>query len=89
MKNQTKESKSWGVASLVVGIIGLLAFLAPYFGLPLSILALVFASKQDKILPTGNATAGRVLGIIGIISNSIMLLLVLLFLAIMPGAFLL
>lgn len=84
MKNQTKESKSWGSASLVLGILGLLGFLAPYFGLPISILALVFANKQDNILSTGNATAGRVLGIIGIIINSVMLLLVLLFLAIMP-----
>lgn len=28
MKNQTKESKSWGVASLVVSILGLLCFIA-------------------------------------------------------------
>ena len=84
-KKQKVVSKSWGVASLVLGILSLLIFLAPYIGLPLAILALVFASKQDKIYPTGNATAGRVLGIIGIILNGVMLLLVLLFISIMPG----
>ena len=85
--NKKPISKSWGVASLILGILSLLIFLAPYIGLPLAILALVFANKQDKILPTGNATAGRVLGIIGIIINGVILLLMLLFMAIMPGLF--
>ena len=86
-KKQKVVSKSWGVAALVLGIISLAIFIAPYIGLPLAILALVFANKQDKVQVTGNATAGRVLGIIGIILNSIMLLLVLLFMIAMPGMF--
>lgn len=85
MKNEL--TKIWGTSSMVLGIISLLVFLAPYIGLPLAILSLVFANKQDRIIPTGNATAGRVLGIIGIIINSIMLLLILLFMAITPELF--
>jgi len=75
-KKQT--NKSWGVASLVLGIIGIIGVFMPYFALPISILAVVSASKQNKLKPTGNATAGNVLGIIGIIINSVMLLLILL-----------
>lgn len=73
-------TKAWGNTSLVTGILGVLMFMMPYFGLPLAIVALVGANKQDKIKPTGNSSAGRVLGIIGTIINSIMLLLVIFFL---------
>ena len=73
-KKQT--NKSWGVASLVLGIIGLISFFAPYLGLPLSILAVISANKQNKINPTGNAEAGKVLGIIGIVVNTVMLFLI-------------
>jgi heme/copper-type cytochrome/quinol oxidase subunit 2 len=86
MNKKVEKSKSWGVASLVLGIIGLLCILAPYFGLPIAILAVIFANKQNKIEPTGQATAGNVLGIIGIIINAIMLLLVLLFVAVFGWA---
>jgi cadmium resistance protein CadD (predicted permease) len=81
MSSKKVVSKTWGNASLVLGIIGLLCIFAPYFGLPIAILAVIFANKQNKIEPTGQATAGNVLGIIGIILNAIMLLLVLLFVA--------
>lgn len=84
MNKKIESSKSFGTASLVLGIISLLCFLAPYIGLPLAILGLVFANKQDRQYSTGNATAGRILNIIGIILNGIILLIMLLFMAVMP-----
>jgi hypothetical protein len=76
---QTEEDKrnTWGVASLITSIIGLLLFLAPYLGLPLSIFAVVASSKQNKTYKTGVAQAGNVMGIIGIVINSVMLIFVL------------
>ena len=71
-----KLTTKWGSAALVLGILSLVLIFAPYFGLPLAILAVVFAYKQNNLYHTGNATAGNVLGIIGIIINAIMLLFV-------------
>lgn len=72
-----KDGIAWGVSSMVTGIISILLFLMPYFGLPLAIFAIVANSKQKKIRESGMGTAGFVLGILGIIINSIMGFLVL------------
>jgi hypothetical protein len=72
-----KENKSWGIASLVLGILSLLLVFMPYFGLPAAIVALVGAYKQNQIKPNGMATAGNILGILGCIFNTIMLGIVL------------
>ena len=68
-----KEKKSirWAVSSLVTGILSLLLFLMPYFGLPLAIFAIVANHMQNKIKPNGMASAGFVCGILGIIINVI------------------
>jgi len=51
-----------------LGIIGLLLlFLAPSIGILFSITAVVFSVIQKIYEPTGIATAGLVIGIIGII----------------------
>ena len=73
---EKKKSKAWGITSLSTGVIGLLLFLMPYFGLPLSIFAIVSHSKQKKIVESGMSTAGFVLGILGCIINGIMLFFV-------------
>jgi hypothetical protein len=62
-----------GVAALVLGIIGVLLSLNPFFtwfALPIDVLALIlgvvglrFAKNEQR--PTGTATAGLVLGIVG------------------------
>jgi len=80
-----KIKKGYGNAALILGIIGLLSLFMPYIGIVLSILALIFANKQTPV--TGNASAGKVMGIIGICTNGIMLLLVLFVFAVMPGLF--
>lgn len=73
--NNFKRKKiiSWGVASLILGIVGLLLVMLPYIGLIYSILALIFQGVQRKYNPTGLATAGLVLGILGTIFNTIIL----------------
>ena len=75
---QQPKTHSWGIASVTCGIIGLILFLAPYFGLVFSILAVVFHYKQKKIEPTGVSMGGLVTGIIGIVINSLMLIFVIL-----------
>jgi len=72
-------SKAWGNTALVTGILGLVLFLAPYFGLPLSVFAIIAAAQQNKIKSNGNAQAGKIMGIIGICINAIVLLIILAF----------
>lgn len=72
-----KTNKVWGIASLVCGVLSILLILMPYFGLPLAILAIVGAYKQNSISKIGLATAGNVTGIIGVVLNSVMLIIVL------------
>ena len=71
-----EKTKSWGIASMLCGAFSIPLVIAPYFGLPLGIVAVVFHSKQKKISPNGYAMAGLVCGIIGIVLNSIMALIV-------------
>jgi len=66
-----KPKKPTGVASLVCGIAGLVLFLLPYFGIVLSIVAIVVSRKID----TGMAKAGKIMGIIGTIINGFLLLM--------------
>ena len=75
MKQQKQVSKAWGIASLVTSISGVILWFMPYFGLPLSIMAIVGASKQNKVEPTGVATAGNIIGIIGVVINAIVILI--------------
>jgi len=77
MKKQVVKNNGYGNASLTTGILGLVLFLAPYIAIVLSILALVFANKQNPT--TSNANAGKVLGIIGICINGLMLFFMLIF----------
>ena len=67
-----QKSKSWSIASMVCGILGIVLWPAPYFGLPLSILGIVFRCKNKE---SAMSTAGMVMGIIGIVINAVMLLI--------------
>ena len=64
-----KEGTGFGIASMCCGIAGILLFLAPYLGLPLSILAIIFRYKQPN---NGFSVAGLTTGIIGIVLNTVM-----------------
>ena len=78
---ECKVSKAWSIGSLSCGIAGLVLFLAPYFGIVLSILAMIFYS-QDK--ESGLAKGGLVTGIIGTVVNSMMLLFIFVFFVLFP-----
>ena len=71
----TKEEikSGFGISALVCGILSLLISIMPYFGLPLAILAIIFAAKQKP--STGLAISGKVLGIIGCCINGVIILL--------------
>ncbi len=57
-----------GIASLILGIVGLAIFWIPFVGLPVSIVGLIVAAVGMKRLDgKGFAVAGLVLSIIGII----------------------
>ena len=55
------------VASLALGILGLLAWFIPLFGLPITITGLVLGIKGLKSSSRGIAIAGVVLNIIGLV----------------------
>jgi hypothetical protein len=59
-----KESKGYGIASLVLGIISIVLFLAPYITLPIAIAGFIFGIMQSKRGQTG-------LGVTGIVLNSV------------------
>lgn len=64
----TAGGNSKGVASLVCGILSIPAAIIPIAGLGLGIAAIIFSGKSKKQAPgNGMATAGLVLGIIGIV----------------------
>jgi len=68
MTKKNKPTHAWGIASLIIGIIGILSlFILPIITIPFSILAIIFSIIQRQYEPTGVATVGLILGIIGII----------------------
>jgi len=75
-KKVDSTGKAW--ASLICSVVGILLFLMPYFGLPLGILGVVFSRNNNL----GLAKAGKIVGIVGIVINSIMLFFVAMFLLI-------
>jgi hypothetical protein len=66
-KKDSREGK--GVASFILGIIGTLLFAIPYIGLVPSTLSVLLARIQKANKPTKLATAGLIIGIIGLILN--------------------
>jgi hypothetical protein len=70
-------SKGFGIASFVCGLLSILLWFAPYIGLPLGILGIIFSIKQRKINSTGLATAGLILGIIGIVIDTLIIFIIL------------
>ena len=69
-----EKTNSWGIASLILGIFGILFIIVPIIGLLCSIFAVVSYRLQKKHGSSGVATAGLVMGIIGIVVGTIITL---------------
>lgn len=82
---EIKTSKAWSIASLVTSIIGIILFLAPYIGIIFSIFAIV--SSQFQKPKNGMSTAGLVVGILGTLTNLVMLFIVIMMMMLMPVDF--
>lgn len=72
-----QENKGFAIASLVTSIIGFVGFFVPYIAIAFSIVGIIFSVLQKKHGDNGMATAGMVLGILGVIGNIIWSLIVL------------
>ena len=72
MKNETNEGLK--VGSIVLGVFGIILCIFPYFGIVLSGIATWLGYKS-------NSTAGKVLGIIGLVLNAIAIAIMLVLVA--------
>jgi len=68
-----EKSKGYSIASLTLTILGLILLFMPYLAIFLSILGLVFSTKNND----GMSIAGKVMGIIGIVLNTLLLFILL------------
>lgn len=66
---QNSKGNGKAVASLVLGIIGLIAWIIPIIGAPINIVGLVMGIKNRTGKNKGLAIAGIVLCIIGLIAT--------------------
>jgi len=66
-----QEGGGKAVTSLVLGIVGMLAWLLPIIGLPVAITGLVFGVRSTNSENKGMAIAGLTLSIIGIVLSII------------------
>lgn len=64
-------NKGKATASLVLGIIGLIAWLLPLVGFPVTIVGLIMGVNGRNSEKKGMATAGMVLSIIGLVACAI------------------
>ncbi|NBQ40842.1 MAG: hypothetical protein EBU34_13980 [Alphaproteobacteria bacterium] len=67
----TQAGGGKAVTSLVLGIVGMLAWLLPIIGLPVTITGLVFGVRSLNSANKGMAIAGLTLSIIGIVLSII------------------
>ncbi len=71
-----EKKTGFGIASMVLSIIGLAGFIMPYISIWLSITAIVLSDQQRRRGQTGMGTTGLILGIIGVLSNLFWLFIV-------------
>lgn len=69
MRDQTEQPTGGGIAiaSLVLGIIGLLAWCVPIIGLPINVVGLVLGIKGRESVNSSMAKAGVTMCIIGLV----------------------
>lgn len=69
IEQQTGGGKA--IASLVLGIVGMIAWFIPLFGIPITVVGLVLGIKGLKSENKGMAVAGVTLSIIGLVFSII------------------
>jgi uncharacterized membrane protein (DUF485 family) len=76
-RNRPIENKNngLGIASFVLGLIGLVLFLVFFIALPMTLLAIIFSIIQIRRNSNGLAIAGLVLGILGFLFSMILTIL--------------
>ena len=62
-----EKGLGWAISSMVCGILGILLFLMPYFGIVFYILGIVLYFKNKE---SGLAKAGLITGIVGTCLNA-------------------
>jgi hypothetical protein len=67
----TTDKKGFAIASLVLGLCSLLAFLLPFLGFPVSIVGLIMGVVGYKSSKKGFAIAGLILSMIGLVATII------------------
>jgi uncharacterized membrane protein len=67
MDSRTTVGGGKAVASMVLGILGVFAWLLPIIGLPITIVGLVLGAKDLGSPNRGMAVAGLVLSIVGLV----------------------
>ena len=65
------DKTSQALASLILGISGLFAWIIPIFGFPVTIIGLIMGIKGQKSSKKGMATAGVIMSIIGLVASII------------------
>lgn len=66
-----KDNKGAAVASLVLGLVGLIAWLFPLAGFPVTIVGLIMGIVGQKSTKRGMATAGVIISMVGFIATII------------------
>lgn len=72
--NTKKKEGGFSVAGFIIGIMALVFCWVPFFGLTLSILAVIFSAMGMKRGKTGLAIAGLILGLVAMITAIIVTL---------------
>lgn len=68
---QKKDKKGFAIASLVLGLVGLIAWFIPIIGIIVGVLGIVFGALSVKSSKRGFAIAGIILSILCIIGSVI------------------
>jgi hypothetical protein len=79
LQQKPKTGNGMGIASLVLGICSIVICCCYGIGIIPSVLALIFGILQQRKNPNGIATAGIVLGIVGILCNLVFLIYMIIF----------
>lgn len=82
MKKTEEEKLTYGIVGVVLGVLSLLMFVMPYFGLFVAVAGVIFGSLTKV---GGLKVTSIILGVLGIGINAIMLVLAIVFIVAFGG----